>query len=259
MHSDFRTKIGDSDIFQRLTETHRHPLCELDSLARVVCYDVDEPICNESRCFEYWYRITSGAARRCVSGQTIDIILPGDYFGFCVDTHQDLMVEAAAEDTVVLLYPRWCVAFLDEIDPTGRQALADLELDAVAQMQVHLSLGPLMMTTAVRINSFLLDMSRRVSADDAFVFELSTAEIANYPEITAEQLERHLTLLREQGAIAQLNARSVCILDPIPVFAAPQSTARPSTCPPEASLFSPRDHFTTPSAQPSISKERLLH
>jgi hypothetical protein len=91
------------------------------------------------------------------------------------------------------------------------------------------------------------------------VFELSTAEIANYLEITAEQLERHLTLLREQGAIAQLNARSVCILDPIPVFAAPQSTARPSTCPPEASLFSPRDHFTTPRAQPSISKERLLH
>ena len=96
-----------------------------------------------------------------------------------------------------------------------------------------------------------------------FVFELPAAEIANYLDLTAEQLERHLTLLREQGAIAQLDARRTCILDLIalkhPVFAAPQSTVRPSTCPPVASFLRPKDHFTTPRAQPSISKERLLH
>ena len=157
MHSDFRTKMRDSDRFQRPTETHRHPLCELDSLARVVCYDVDEPICNKSRCFEYWYRISTGAARRCTSGpggyrKTIDIIIPGDCFGFCVDTHQDLMVEAAAEDTVVLVYPRRCVEFLDEVDPTARQAYADLELDMIARMRVHLSFGHLTSTAAESIH-----------------------------------------------------------------------------------------------------------
>lgn len=196
-----------------------HPLRDLDSLAQAVRYDLDQHICDEARPSDCWYRIVSGAARRRLvradgSHRTIDILAPGDYFGFFAPDDQNLLIEAAAEDTIVSLYPRWCVEFLAEVDPDARRALFELELEAIARARVHLFFGR-RMTAAAKVNSFLLQMSDRLPYAGPGWFELPTSldEIADYLELCAGTVEFYLTLLEERKAIARSGAKRIRILD----------------------------------------------
>ena len=62
----------------------------LDKLASIAvvrkCHRGQE-ICGQGQPAEYWYRVTSGTARRCVAHpdgrrQIVELLLPGDFFGF---------------------------------------------------------------------------------------------------------------------------------------------------------------------------------
>jgi CRP/FNR family transcriptional regulator, nitrogen fixation regulation protein len=220
MRSPFQTNAHDRDRFDgRPDAPRRHPLRELDNLARVERYDLDQLICREAGSMENCYRIVSGAACRTASRadgsrRTVDLLVPDDYFGFCVADDQGLTIEAAVDETIVSIYPRWCVEFLAEVDPAIREALSALELDAISRTRRHLSANR-RMTTANRLVAFLIEMNRRVSFDDPHGFELpaSLDRIADYLEITTPTIERHLTYLRELGAIARRGQRKFRILD----------------------------------------------
>ncbi len=219
MRTTFQTRTHDSDRFDGRPDSRGHPLRDLDNLARVERYDLDEFICCEARSAENCYRIVSGAACRSASRadgsrHVIDILLPGDYFGFLVADDEGLTIEAADDDTVVAVYPRWGVDFLTEVDPTVCEALAGLERDAISRTRAHLSSNRRTTATA-RLNAFLLEMNHRVSFDDPDGFELplSINRIADYLEIAAPTIERYLTFLREFGAIARRGRRKFRILD----------------------------------------------
>ena len=64
-----------------------HALQSLDALAVNIRCSRGQEICSPSRPADYWYRVVSGSARRCVirpdgRRQIVDLLLPGDFFGF---------------------------------------------------------------------------------------------------------------------------------------------------------------------------------
>src|SRR5271163_37653 len=199
--------------------SHSHPLRDLDGLAQAIRYDLDQRICDEARPSECWYRIIRGAARRRLiradgSRRTIDILVPGDYCGFFSPEDENLIIEAAAEGTIVSVYPRWGVEFLAEVDSDARRALRELELEAISRARLHL-FSRLRMNAAAKVNSFLLQMSDRLSHAGPGWFELPTSlhEIADYLELPIGTIECYLTLLEERGAIASSGAKRIRILD----------------------------------------------
>ena len=62
-------------------------LQSLDALAVNIRCSRGQEICSPSRPADYWYRVVSDSARRCVirpdgRRQIVDLLLPGDFFGF---------------------------------------------------------------------------------------------------------------------------------------------------------------------------------
>ena len=92
--------------------THQpHPLKSLDQLAVTTARHRGQEIRSQGRPADYWYCVISGAARRCVirldgRRQIVDLLLPGDVFGFTAADEYDYTVEAVAEGTIVAGYPR---------------------------------------------------------------------------------------------------------------------------------------------------------
>src|SRR3977135_1260481 len=83
----------------------------LDSLAMIMPCHRGQEICSQGRPAEMWYCVLSGAARRYVirldgRRQIVDLLLPGDCFGFTADSDYDFAVEAVTDQTVVAGYPR---------------------------------------------------------------------------------------------------------------------------------------------------------
>src|SRR5260221_1536283 len=86
-------------------------LDKLASIAVVRKFGRGQEICGQGQPAEYWYRVTSGTARRCVTRpdgrrQIVELLLPGDFFGFTTLNEYDSTVEAVAEDTIVANYAR---------------------------------------------------------------------------------------------------------------------------------------------------------
>ena len=84
----------------------------------------------------------------------------------------------------------------------------------LSRARLHLFCG-LRMTAAAKVNSFLLQLSDRLSHVGAGWFDIPTSldEIADYLELSTQTVECCLTLLEEQRAIASSGAKRICILD----------------------------------------------
>src|SRR5260370_17292580 len=86
-------------------------LDKLSSIAVVRKCHRGQEICGQGQPAEYWYRVTSGTARRCVAHpdgrrQIVELLLPDDFFGFTALNEYDSTVEAVAENTIVASCPR---------------------------------------------------------------------------------------------------------------------------------------------------------
>src|SRR5690348_14546855 len=81
----------------------------LEALALVSRYQQDEEIYRQEGSVEGWYRVISGAARRFAvradgRRQTVDLLLPGDFFGFGVRGTHAFTADAITADTVIARY-----------------------------------------------------------------------------------------------------------------------------------------------------------
>src|SRR5262245_53164203 len=88
-----------------------HPMQSLDSLAVITLCHRGREICSQGCPAEHWCYLIAGAARVCVlradgRRQIVDLLLPGDFFGFTPHEEYDFAVEAVAEGTAVASYPR---------------------------------------------------------------------------------------------------------------------------------------------------------
>ena len=83
------------------------PLDAMESLAVISLFGRGREI---DRRDDHWYRIVSGAARKCVlmadgRRQVLDFLLPGDFFGFARGyEHHFFVVEVMIEGTAVARY-----------------------------------------------------------------------------------------------------------------------------------------------------------
>ena len=87
------------------------PLQDFEALAARKSYRRGQEIYKEDSPVEYWYRIVSGIARRFSARadgkrQIVDLLLPGDVFGFGGNGKHHFAVEAVLDDTVVARFPR---------------------------------------------------------------------------------------------------------------------------------------------------------
>ena len=191
----------------------------LESLAIVSRYQRDEGIYPQQGGVECWYRVVRGAARRfsvCADGrrQIVDLLLPGDFFGFGVRGTHAFTAEAIVADTVIARYPTSRIETLTASEPRAARELSGIVLEAISRL--HSLLLILGRTTAEqKVGSFLLHMQERVgnSGANRLTLPVSRYDVADFLALSVETVSRSLTGLKERGVIALSGPRDIGIID----------------------------------------------
>jgi CRP/FNR family nitrogen fixation transcriptional regulator len=191
----------------------------MESLSTIMRWHRGETIYDQGDQPEYWYRVTSGLARKCAltpegRRRIIEFSLPGDFFGFSARDAHACAVEAVIEGTTVTRYPRRQLEKLADADPQLRRLIRDAAFQGIARLQARIViLGPT--TAREKVFCFLADMVERLPHETtaAVVLPMSRYDIADYLAISVETVSRSLTRLRHSGAILLLDGRRVRILN----------------------------------------------
>ena len=192
---------------------------KLESLGAISRYQRDGEIYQQESSVECWYRVISGVARRVAvrangRRQIVDLLLPGDMFGFGVDGKHAFSAEAIAAGTAVARYPRARIDAIVAADPGAAHELREIVLEATSRL--HSLLLILGRTTAEeKVGCFLLLMQARVGskAGDRLVLPLSRYDVADYLALSVETVSRSLTVLKQRGVIALSGPRKIGIVD----------------------------------------------
>jgi CRP-like cAMP-binding protein len=205
--------------FMQTNACQIHALRSLDALAVSVRCSRGQEICSSSRPADYWYRVVSGSARRCVirsdgRRQIVDLLLPGDFFGFSERNEYHSAVEAVVEGTIVASYPRKRAEMMADSDPQLARELRQLAYKALERSRTHLLLlGRI--TAREKVGAFLLELVERVSggATDTVMLPISRYDIADCLALSVETVCRSMTELKQRRVIALSGTRCVRIVD----------------------------------------------
>jgi CRP/FNR family transcriptional regulator, nitrogen fixation regulation protein len=194
-------------------------LSGLDSLAVRARYARGQKIYKEHSAVECWYRIESGVARRFSTRadgrrQIVDLLLPGDVFGFGARGRHHFEVEAVIEDTLVARYPRSRLEALAESDARTARELREAACEAMSRLYaLILNLGRT--TAEQKVGHFLVKIAERLpdGPADGLTLPLSREDIADYLALSVETVSRALTQLKRRGMIRLTGTRQIRILD----------------------------------------------
>jgi CRP/FNR family transcriptional regulator, nitrogen fixation regulation protein len=199
-------------------EPYAQTLKSLEGMAVNIRCSRGQEICHPSGSAEYCYRVVSGSARRCVirsdgRRQILDLLLPGNFFGFSDPFEHDSSVEAIAKGTVIAAYPRKRIESLADKNPRLACEIRQVASKALARSRAYLLiLGRI--TAREKVGAFLLNMAERTQGSaNTIILPVSRYDIADCLGLSAETVCRSLTELRQRGKIALHNARCVTILD----------------------------------------------
>jgi CRP/FNR family nitrogen fixation transcriptional regulator len=200
-------------------ESHRSIPTALDALAVASRFQRDEEIYPQQGSVGCWYRVISGAARRFIlradgRRQTVDLLLPGDFFGFGVRGMHAFTAEAIVADTVIARYPASRIETLAASDARAARELSGIVVSAMSRL--HSLLLILGRTTAEqKVGSFLLHMQERVGsgAVDRLTLPVTRYDVADYLALSVETVSRALTGLKERGVISLSGPRKIGIID----------------------------------------------
>jgi CRP-like cAMP-binding protein len=191
----------------------------LDSLAVVSTCHRGQEICGQGDAAVSWFCVVSGAARRYVirldgRRQIVDLLLPGDYFGFTSDQNWDYGVEAINDGTVVAAYPRRRVELLADSDPELARTIREAAFQALSRLQCQLLIVG-RITALEKVGSFILEMASRLSNGDRhrIALPVSRYDIADYLAVSVETVSRSITGLRQRGAIRMSGTRTLEIMN----------------------------------------------
>jgi CRP/FNR family nitrogen fixation transcriptional regulator len=197
----------------------QRPPKRVEDLAIPVYRDRGGEIHGSDRSADYWYRVESGAARCYIvlpggRRQILDLLLPGDFFGFTGGEGHFYGVDAVVDDTKVACYPRGALQALADSDPAIAHEVSDMVLTAMARLQqLILILGRT--TAREKVWAFLLRIMQRVASDDPdrLVLPTSRYDIADYLGLSVETVSRALTDLKDRGLITFAGPRRIQIVD----------------------------------------------
>jgi CRP/FNR family nitrogen fixation transcriptional regulator len=215
----FSSQINGIAYYRHLLTNRPHPLVNLDALAAIIPFHRGQEICSQGRPVEHWYLVISGAARQCAlrpdgRRQIVDLLLPGDFFGFAAGEEWDSTVEAVAEGTVVAGYPRRQIETLADSDPKIARELRRIAFAALSRLQTQLLiLGRI--TALEKVGSFILEMAARLhdNDDSRVALPVSRYDIADYLAVSVETVSRSLSDLKQRGTIKLSGTRTVRIVD----------------------------------------------
>jgi len=196
-----------------------HPLQRLDAIAAVKSYRRRQEICGQLQTASTWYCVLSGAALCFVirfdgRRQIIDLLFPGDFFGFASGAEYDYAVEAAAPGTVIAGYARKSVEAMADSDPQLTREIRQIAFDGLSRLQQQL-----MILSRVRvqqkIGAFIIALADRLSQDqsDRVTLPISRYEIADYLAVSVETVSRALSDLKQRGLIRFTGTRTIQIMD----------------------------------------------
>jgi len=208
-----------SSWLRQRPERHRDPLEVMESISEIMRYCRGQEIYGRGEPAEYWYRVISGAARTCAvqadgRRRIVELLLPGDFFGFTPRDRNAFDVEAVVEDTVVARYARCRAETLAASDSGLGQRIREIAFEALLRSQARmLMLGQI--TARKKVGLFVAELARRSpdGAGETVDLPMSRYDIADYLALSVETVSRALTGLRQCGAIALASAHQVRIID----------------------------------------------
>ncbi len=191
----------------------------LTPLTSILCCSRGQQVCCQGEPADRWFWIITGTARRSVirrdgRRQIVDLLLPGDCFGFTNGDEYDDTVEAVARETYVARCVRRDAEAAAESNPQLAREIRRATFEALLRLQSQLVIVG--RTTAIeKVGAFLLDMSARVSSrsSDRVVLPISRYDMADYLGLSVETVSRSLTHLKRLGVIKLFGPRSVGIVD----------------------------------------------
>jgi CRP-like cAMP-binding protein len=197
----------------------RTELKSLQSAAPVAKFHRGQAICSKGGPANSWYCIVSGVGRCYVVSadgrrQIVDLLLPGDFFGFTASDDYDFTVEAVVEGTSIASYSRRRLELLADSDPALAREIRQVAFRALSRLQAHLlTVGRI--TALEKVSSFILEMTRRSSdsEEDRLVLPVSRYDIADYLAVSVETVSRSLTDLKQRGVIKLSGTRMLRIVN----------------------------------------------
>jgi CRP-like cAMP-binding protein len=145
----------------------------------------------------------------------VDLLLPGDAFA-CQRNRQNFSVEAAAEVTTIVCYPRRKVEALVISNPRVGWLLAEIATQTICRLQSQLLIVG-RITALEKIGAFLVALAERQAgtgkAADRVNLPISRYDIADYLALSVETVSRSLTGLKERGLISFTTTRAIKIID----------------------------------------------
>jgi CRP-like cAMP-binding protein len=172
-----------------------------------------QQVCCQGEPADRWFWIITGTARRSVircdgRRQIVDLLLPGDCFGFTNGDEYGDTVEAIARETYVARCVRRDAEAAAECDPQLAREIRRATFEALWRLQSQLMIVG-RVTAIEKVGAFLLEMCARVSSrsTDRVVLPISRYDIADYLGLSVETVSRSLTHLKQQRAIKLFGPR----------------------------------------------------
>ena len=169
---------------------------------------------------DHWYFVAAGIAARSAGlsdgrRQIVELLLPGDFFGFSSAGVHHSAVEAVTDQTTIVRYPRRNVEALAESNPKLANQLRQLAFEAIRRLDDRVvTVGR--MNAVEKVGAFLIEMAERAPHDlgDRIALPLSRYEIADYLGLSMETVSRSISELRRQEAISLHGPHRVKVLNP---------------------------------------------
>jgi CRP/FNR family transcriptional regulator, nitrogen fixation regulation protein len=187
-------------------------------VAKTTQYRRGEVICRQGYVANYWYSVTRGLATRYViradgRRHLLELLLPGDFFGFSRQGDHESTSEAMSDDTVIVQYPRHRIEkrILSEASQTW--SICEALIEALSRLEDHLLVVG-RVTASEKVGSFLLDIERRIPGRTTDIqLPISRYDIADYLGISVETVSRALSDLTRRGCIQLTGPRDVKIVN----------------------------------------------
>jgi CRP/FNR family nitrogen fixation transcriptional regulator len=195
----------------------------LHRVTRITHWESGENICDLDDPADDWFCVLSGAAHEYVvrsdgRRHIVELLLPGDFFGFTTQDRRRFAVQAVLDDTVVARYPRERAEAIADADSTISRILREQMFETIERLREQLLVVG--RTSAVeKVGSFLLRMSERLpyarlaNGDDGIALPITRYDIADQLGLSAETVSRAISELKSDGAIALGGPRMVSIVD----------------------------------------------
>lgn len=181
-------------------------------------YTRGEAVYQSGQPADRWYRIVSGMAARCSDlsdgrRQILELLLPGDFFGFSARAEHLHTVEIMVEAKIAS-YSRRSLEALAASDPSFERGLRDLAFAAIHRLDDRVvTVGRL--SAQERVGAFLMEMAARAphDADEPIELLVSRFEIADYLGLSMETVSRSIGQLRRKAAISLRGPHRVKVLN----------------------------------------------